>query len=96
MPNLKRLRPLPDEPILIAYFCRECDKVVQARSKGGKKRYSFRCPDCEGDCFYGTARSLIHYLKIKEHSENGKILLQMQQERLSKSQISADEKDTTE
>ncbi len=94
MPNLKRLRPLPDEPTLIAYYCRPCEKVVKAASKGGKKKYSFSCPECKADCFYGTAKSLIHFLKIKEHSENGKILLQMQEEKLKKISEKEPQKDT--
>lgn len=92
MPNLKRLRPLPDEPTLIAYYCRPCERIVKANSKGGKKKYSFTCPECKSDCFYGSARSLIHFMRIKEHSENGKILLQMQQEKTEK----IAEKDTKE
>lgn len=95
MPNLKRLRPIPDEPTLIAYFCKECQKVVSAKSKGGKKKYSFSCPECKKDCIYGTARSIIHYLRIKENSENGQILLQMQEEKLKKLEEKNPEKSTT-
>jgi hypothetical protein len=94
MPNLKRLRPLPDEPILIAYYCRPCESIVKAISKGGKKKYSFSCPECKRDCSYGTVRSLIHFLKIKEHSDNGKILLQMQEEKLQKIAAKQLQKDT--
>jgi len=71
-----------DQPTLIAYFCRDCSKVVKGKSKGGKKKYSFLCPDCGKDVFYGTARAIIHYMRIKESSENGQILLQMQQAKL--------------
>lgn len=73
---------VPDEPTLIAYYCRHCDKVVQGKSKGSRKKYSFSCPDCQGDCLYGTVRSIIHYFRIKEHSDNAKILLEMQGEKL--------------
>lgn len=100
MPNLKRLRPVPDEPTLIAYFCRECEKVVKAKSQGGKKKYTFKCPDCDNQCVYGTARSIIHFMRIKEHSENGKILLDMQKEKqqavAAASQQQADQKNTTQ
>ena len=92
---MKRIRTVLDEPALIAYYCRQCNKVLKAQSKGGKKRYSFSCPECEGDCCYGTARSLIHYFRIKEHSENGKVLLQMQQEKLKALAGAPAKKDTT-
>ena len=68
MPNLKRLQPLEDEPSLIAYYCRNCEAVVKAVSRGGKQKYSFKCPECSGDCFYGTARSVIHFLRIKKNT----------------------------
>lgn len=71
-----------DEPTLIVYYCRECQKIVRGLSKGNKERYSFFCPLCHKLCIYATAKSLIHYFRIKEHSENGQILLQLQQERL--------------
>lgn len=93
MPNLKRLRPLPDEPTMIAYYCRPCETIVKAASKGGKKKYSFSCPECKADCSFGTARSLIHFLKIKEHSDNGKILLQMQEEKIQKMKGKVPQKD---
>ncbi|MDP2691813.1 MAG: hypothetical protein Q8O95_05425 [bacterium] len=72
----------PDEPILIAYFCRNCQKVVKGQSQGAKKKYSFSCPDCGNQCIYGTARAMIDFLRIKESSENGKILLSMQEEKV--------------
>lgn len=74
-----------DQPALIAYFCRDCNKVVKGKSKGAKQKYSFLCPECGRDVFYGTARSIIHYMRIKESSENGQILLQMQQAKLGQS-----------
>lgn len=79
---MKHLGAAIDEPTLIAYYCRNCDKVVKGVSKGKNEKYSFVCPDCQGGCFYGTARSLIHFLKIKENSENGQALIQMQKEKL--------------
>jgi len=79
---MKYLDAAIDEPTLIAYYCRNCEKVVKGVSKGKNEKYSFLCPNCQGECFYGTARSLIHVLKIKEASENGQILLQMQREKL--------------
>lgn len=92
---MKRLRQTLDEPALIAYYCRACEQITKAESKGGRKKYSFRCPECEGDCLYGTARSLIHYFKIKESSENGKILLQMQLDKLKALEEKAQKKITT-
>lgn len=71
-----------DEPTLIAYFCKTCEKVVKGVSKGKNEKYAFTCPNCQNKCFYGTARSLIRFLKIKEASENGQILIQMQKEKL--------------
>lgn len=79
---MKLTRTLIDEPALIAYYCRTCQKIVKGQSKAKKERYSFACPNCESNCSYGTARSLIHFLKIKEHSENGQILIALQQEKL--------------
>ncbi|MGE3279238.1 MAG: hypothetical protein AB7J40_05670 [Candidatus Altimarinota bacterium] len=79
---MKHLGVAIDEPTLVAYYCRNCDKVVKGVSKGKQQKYSFSCPDCQGDCFYGTARSLIHFLKIKENSENGQALVQMQKDKL--------------
>jgi len=76
-----------DEPTLIAYFCRGCQKVVKGKSKGGKKRYSFECPECGKDCLYGTARSVIHYFRIKEGDENAKTLQGMQQEKLGNEEL---------
>ncbi|GEM_PF-4045800 len=78
-----------DEPTLIAYYCRQCQKIVKGVSRGKKEKYSFSCPTCQGDCSYGTAKSLIHALKIKEHSENGQILLGFQQERLVQAGVSS-------
>ena len=83
-----------DEPTLIAYFCRECNKIVKGKSKGNRKKYSFSCPECKRDCFYGTARALIHFLKIKEHTDNGQILLQMQQEKLGQLKEKNSKKDS--
>lgn len=80
---MKRLREVIDAPTLIAYYCRECQKIVKGVSKGKKDKYSFVCPEFGHECFYGTARSLIHFLRIKENSENGQILLAMQQEKLA-------------
>lgn len=85
---MKRLREVIDAPTLIAYYCRECQKVVKGISKGKKEKYSFVCPDGGHECFYGTARSLIHFLRIKENSENGQILLAMQQEKLAEPALS--------
>lgn len=71
-----------DHPTLIAYFCKPCQRVVKGVSRGGKERYSFSCPNCKEDVLYGTARSMIHYFRIKEHSDNGKLLIELQQEKL--------------
>lgn len=71
-----------DQPTLIAYFCKHCQHVVKGVSKGAGKRYSFSCPVCKSDVLYATARSLIHFFRIKEHSDNGKLLIEMQQEKL--------------
>ena len=71
-----------DQPTLIAYFCKQCQKVVKGISKGGSKRYSFSCPECKDNVLYATARSLIHYFRIKEHSDNGKLLIELQLEKL--------------
>ena len=71
-----------DEPTLIAYYCRECKKVVKGKSKNPKSKYTFLCPECGGVCSYGSAKSIINFHKIKESSENGQILLKMQQEKL--------------
>jgi hypothetical protein len=79
---MKHLDAVIDEPTLIAYYCRQCDKVVKGVSRGKNEKYSFTCPNCQSSCFYGTARSLIHALKIKEASENGQILIQMQKDKL--------------
>ena len=79
---MKRLHPVIDEPTLIAYYCRQCEKIVKGMSKGKSQKYSFACPNCGADCSFGTARSMIHFLKLKEHSENGQILIQMQQQKL--------------
>lgn len=80
-----------DEPTLVAYFCKNCEKIVKGVSKGKQQKYSFSCPDCQGDCFYGTARSLIHFLKIKENSENGQALIQMQISKLKELEASPKE-----
>jgi|CXWL01.1.fsa_nt_gi hypothetical protein len=80
---MNRLREVIDAPTLIVYYCRECQKIVKGVSKGKKEKYSFVCPDGGHECFYGTARSLIHFLRIKENSENGQLLLKMQQEKLA-------------
>lgn len=72
-----------DQPTLIAYYCKACEKIVKGLSKTKDKRYTFFCPNCDRELMYGTARSLIHYLRIKEHSENGQLLLQIQNEKLA-------------
>lgn len=79
---MKYLGVAIDEPTLIAYYCRFCEKIVKGVSKGKNEKYSFACPTCQNRCFYGTARSLIHVLKIKENSENGQLLIEMQKEKL--------------
>lgn len=70
-----------DQATLIAYYCRHCEKIVKGVSKGKEKRYSFICPNCQNDVIYGTARSLIRALRIKEHSENGQLLVELQKEK---------------
>lgn len=70
------------DPALIVYYCKECKKVVKGASKGGKSKYSFDCPECGNQCSYGTAKAIISHFRIKEASDNGQMLLQMQKEKL--------------
>lgn len=85
---MKKPLKAPDEPSLIAYYCRQCEKVVKAIAKGKTHKYTFLCPTCSRECFYGTANSVINYMRIKEGSENAQILLQFQQEKLGEKMIS--------
>lgn len=71
-----------DEPTLIAFYCRHCDKIVKAESKDKREKYSFACLMCHDYVMYGTARSLIRFLKIKEHTENGQMILKIQEEKI--------------
>ncbi|MDF2378988.1 MAG: hypothetical protein P1V18_02055 [Candidatus Gracilibacteria bacterium] len=71
-----------EEPTLIAYYCRSCEKVVKGKPKSKAKRYSFHCPECDRQCSYGSAKSMIKFLRIKEGSENAEILLQMQKAKI--------------
>lgn len=81
-----------DEPTLIAYYCRNCEKIVKGKPKSKNKRYTFLCPECSNECSYGSAKSMINFMRIKEGSENAEILLQMQQAKLDQQAKKKEEK----
>lgn len=58
------------EGIAIVYFCRECQKVVQGKSMGRRKKYTFKCPVCENVCAYGTSRGIVNFFRVRENDEN--------------------------
>lgn len=69
-----------EEDIRITYYCRECSKVVLAKSQGRKKKYTFKCPDCKNICAYGTSRGIVSFFRIKEGSESWNIMFQSKEE----------------
>jgi DNA-directed RNA polymerase subunit RPC12/RpoP len=69
----------PNE-ISIVYYCRDCSKVVSAKSMGRKKKYTFKCPGCSGVCAYGTSRGIISFFRIREGDDNWKSIEKKQTE----------------
>lgn len=55
-----------DGPAKIIYYCKDCKRIVDGKSRKGRKRYSFACSICGGrDVAYGTEKSIINFYHIK-------------------------------
>ncbi len=60
-------KPESTTPAKIVYFCKDCKRIVEGKTRRGKKRYSFSCPLCNGhEVAYGTEKSIINYFRIKQ------------------------------
>jgi hypothetical protein len=52
------------QPAKIAYYCRECKKMVIPKRIG--KKLSFKCSECEKENIsFGTEQSITNYYNIK-------------------------------
>jgi DNA replicative helicase MCM subunit Mcm2 (Cdc46/Mcm family) len=55
-----------DGPAKIVYYCKDCKRIVTGVTKKGRKKYTFKCPECKGsDVAYGTEKSIINYYHIR-------------------------------
>ncbi len=71
-------------PTLIVYYCKAVDKIIENPEVKKGTKYSFIDPESGNDCVYGSARSIINHFRIKEHSDNGKALLEIQKKKIEK------------
>lgn len=56
----KDIKPYP-----LAFFCKNCEKVIQAKQVG--KKFAFRCPHCSKlDVAFGTTESVKNFYRIKD------------------------------
>lgn len=55
-----------DAPAKIIYYCKDCKRIVDGKSRKGKKKYSFACSLCGSkDVAYGTEKSILSFYHIK-------------------------------
>ena len=55
----------------IIYFCKDCDKVVDAQRVG--RKYVFRCPVCKTkNVAFGTDKSVKNFFHVEEKEKEAK------------------------
>ena len=55
----------------IIYFCKDCDKVIDAQRVG--RKYVFRCPICKTkNVAFGTEKSVKNFFHVEEKEKEAK------------------------
>ncbi len=72
------------QPTMIVYYCKKLDKIIPNPEVKKGSKYSFIDPESGLDCVYGSARSIINHFRIKEHTENGIAILEIQKQKIEK------------